>query len=190
MLFVWVGAVLMTTGVVAATLGGDRLPGVCAGCHGEEGVSAGSATPTIAGTKTETFVQRMRDFKTGNRTATLMDRIANGYTDDEIGRMGEYFSKRPFERAQQPTDRAMAERGKHFAEQYCASCHEEAGTVDDGRPGILAGQWLSYLRFRLEDYRLGVDRIPKKMRLGIESILHEAGVEGLESVLQFYASQK
>ena len=132
----------------------------------------------------------MKDFKTGNRTATIMDRIAIGYTDDEINVLSQHFSVQIPARASQAIDTSVVEKGKLLSTRYCAACHINDGTVDDGGPGILAGQWLPYLRYRIEDFQAGVEHVPKKMQVGIESILHDEGAVGINSVLQFYASQK
>jgi sulfide dehydrogenase cytochrome subunit len=35
----------------------------------------------------------MKAFKSGERPATLMDRIAKGYTDEEIEAMAKYFAE-------------------------------------------------------------------------------------------------
>lgn len=71
----------------------SMLANTCAGCHGPNGKSLGPATPSIAGTSKEYFIQTMNDFKSGDRPSTIMMRIAKGYSDEDIALMADYFSK-------------------------------------------------------------------------------------------------
>ena len=70
---------------------GAMLGNTCAGCHGTDGVSKGSAA-SIKGLPIDHFVKTMQDFKSGKRPATIMDRIAKGYSDEEFRAMAEYFA--------------------------------------------------------------------------------------------------
>jgi sulfide dehydrogenase cytochrome subunit len=68
----------------------------CAPCHGTQGRAApGSLVSGLAGKKAADIVQAMAQFKSGERSATLMHQIAKGYSDAEIMAMAEYFSKQP-----------------------------------------------------------------------------------------------
>jgi cytochrome subunit of sulfide dehydrogenase len=55
----------------------------CAGCHGPSGHSP-STMPSIYGRTAESIAETLRAFRDGNRPATVMNRIAKGYTDAEI----------------------------------------------------------------------------------------------------------
>ncbi|RMD69112.1 MAG: cytochrome C [Gammaproteobacteria bacterium] len=70
------------------------LGDTCAGCHGTDGVSPGPI-PGIRGFPKDYLVTTMKAFRDGKRPATIMDRIAKGYTDEEIEAMAEYFSGEP-----------------------------------------------------------------------------------------------
>ena len=70
------------------------LSNTCAGCHGTNGISNGE-TPSIAGLSKEFISISMRDFASGKRHSTVMQRIAKGYSDADIKAMSEYFSKLP-----------------------------------------------------------------------------------------------
>ena len=75
------------------------LANTCAGCHGPNGISNGPLTPSIAGLPKEYLAESMRDFASGKRPSTVMQRIAKGYTDADIKDLSEYFSKLPDEKA-------------------------------------------------------------------------------------------
>lgn len=69
-----------------------RTVGVtCAGCHGTDGVSKGAA-PSLKGLPADYLVSTMKAFKSGKRPASIMNRIAKGYTDDQIMAVAKYFS--------------------------------------------------------------------------------------------------
>jgi len=65
----------------------------CANCHGTDGHAVGDGIPALAGMPQVRFVERMRAFREGKRSATIMHQIAKGYSDDQIARMAEHFSK-------------------------------------------------------------------------------------------------
>lgn len=63
----------------------------CAGCHGAHGlIQSGHAS--LAGVPRAELLQKMLDFKTGARPATLMHQITRGYSDEQLGAMASYFS--------------------------------------------------------------------------------------------------
>lgn len=63
----------------------------CAGCHGQNGAGQG-ASPAIAGTDRETFLRIWAEFRANERPATIMNRIARGYSDDEVAALADYFA--------------------------------------------------------------------------------------------------
>lgn len=72
----------------------DRvLAAGCAGCHGTEGRSAGEI-PALAGVERARLLAALREFRDGQRAATVMHQHARGYTDAEFERLADYFSSR------------------------------------------------------------------------------------------------
>lgn len=67
------------------------LSGPCDTCHGTAG-KLHSAIPSIAGRPAEILAKSLRDFKSGTTTATVMNRIAKGLSDEEIDRLAKHFS--------------------------------------------------------------------------------------------------
>lgn len=82
---------------MAAPADAQQLPSAlaltCATCHGTDGKSPGSI-PTIAGRPAKDLKDALVGFKSGTRPATVMNRLAKGYTDQEIDALADYFSKR------------------------------------------------------------------------------------------------
>jgi cytochrome c553 len=68
------------------------LANACATCHGADGRSEG-AIPAIAGMPAPDFVAKMNAFGAGTEKATVMDRIARGLSQAEIGGLASYFAR-------------------------------------------------------------------------------------------------
>jgi cytochrome c553 len=56
----------------------------CAGCHGPGGHSP-STIPSLFGRTADSIAEILRAFRADQRPATIMNRIAKGYSDAEIG---------------------------------------------------------------------------------------------------------
>jgi sulfide dehydrogenase cytochrome subunit len=84
-------AVLISQPGFADTASGRMLGATCAGCHGTEGKAEG-AIPSIYGTPKDQMISTMQAYKSGKRPGTIMNRIAKGYSDEEIQAMAEYFA--------------------------------------------------------------------------------------------------
>ena len=97
------------------------LSETCAGCHGTDGASVGPASPSIGGMNGEYFVEVMQGFKSDEIFGTIMNRIAKGYTDEEIALMGTFFAARPFVLAEQEFDESLVKKGARIGR---ASCRE------------------------------------------------------------------
>lgn len=63
----------------------------CEGCHGTHGRSPG-VIPSIAGKPVEYLRETLESFRTGEKEATVMARHVNGYSDEEIRLISEYFA--------------------------------------------------------------------------------------------------
>jgi sulfide dehydrogenase cytochrome subunit len=64
----------------------------CLGCHGPAGVGAGGI-PAITGRDAAEFRALMAAFRANERPATIMGRVARGYTEAEIAAMADYFAQ-------------------------------------------------------------------------------------------------
>ena len=64
----------------------------CSGCHGPN--SAGALVPSLHDLTADAIVDSMRAFRTGQRPATVMDRIAKGFTDDETRAIAAWVGQR------------------------------------------------------------------------------------------------
>ena len=85
------GAALSSGPAQAEMASAAVLTNTCFSCHGTDGKSAGDM-PTIAGKSEDYITQKLKAFKSGELEATVMDRIAKGFTDDEIAALAKFFS--------------------------------------------------------------------------------------------------
>jgi cytochrome c553 len=70
---------------------GQAMVFTCYVCHGPQGKSVEGVPPLMLGQKE--FIQRqMADFKADRRPATIMNRIAKGYSDAEIAAIADYLA--------------------------------------------------------------------------------------------------
>jgi cytochrome c553 len=92
----WTAALVATVAVPAQAqqVDGRVLALSCMNCHGPSGKSPGEI-PSIAG-KSEDFLKNaLIDFRDGKRTgasATVMGRLAKGYSDAEIEAVSKYIA--------------------------------------------------------------------------------------------------
>jgi len=64
----------------------------CAGCHGPDGHSPGSI-PALNKLSAKYISVTMKAYKSDQRQGTVMNRIAKGYTDEEIDLIAQYFAE-------------------------------------------------------------------------------------------------
>jgi sulfide dehydrogenase cytochrome subunit len=172
---------------VAQGPSGIALSWTCAGCHGTDGSSAGPSSPSIAAMDADVFVDAMQDYKADRRNSTIMNRIAKGYTDQQITAMAEFFARQPLRARPQEHDAAKASLGSELHQKYCEKCHEDGGRPGDS--GILAGQWLPYLEFAMADFLAGRREWPRKMKKKVDDAIEYKGADAIPALLHYYASQ-
>jgi cytochrome subunit of sulfide dehydrogenase len=84
---------VMVAGAAHAQAGpnGLALSLNCSTCHGLDGKGATAVTP-LKGMPASVIVQSMKQFKAGERPATIMNRIAKGFSDEEIQALADYLA--------------------------------------------------------------------------------------------------
>jgi sulfide dehydrogenase cytochrome subunit len=171
------------------------MANTCAGCHGTNGQSVGPASPNLAGMSESYFIDSMVGFKAlpkgqnhaeDARPATIMQRIAKGYTDEQIEQMAAHFAALPVHKAKVPHDAKKAKSGAEVYDKGCAKCHDENGALPDDDAGILAGQWLPWMQYSMVDFQSGHREMPKKMKKQVKKL----SADEIDAVLHFFASQQ
>ena len=83
--------VVAVAAVAADSPGDDRgalLAATCRGCH-HDGPTTEGAIPGFEGLGADQIVQKLSAYRSGELDATLMNRIARGYTENEIRLLGD-----------------------------------------------------------------------------------------------------
>ena len=63
----------------------------CSGCHAAA-ASVETPVPRLAGRDANEIVAAMQAFRAGQKPATVMDRIAKGFTDEEINAIAAWYA--------------------------------------------------------------------------------------------------
>lgn len=71
---------------------GKAKAGMCAACHGANGVSAVPMYPNLAGQKEAYLVKQLKAFKAGTRKDPVMGPMAAPLSDDDMANLAAYFS--------------------------------------------------------------------------------------------------
>jgi cytochrome c553 len=84
---------LTACGAAAAGNVANAPPGAlsCSGCHASA-ASVDTPVPRLAGKNAEAIVAALQAFRAGQKPATVMDRIAKGFTDDEIKAIAAWYA--------------------------------------------------------------------------------------------------
>lgn len=85
----------------AAAAGGDgedlrayMLASSCLNCHGD-GSPNGTGIPAIGGRDAAFIRDALTGFRDGTRESTIMQRLAKGYSDQEIAHIATWLAARP-----------------------------------------------------------------------------------------------
>jgi cytochrome c553 len=83
--------VALVSGTAGAADRGYMLASSCAACHGPAGRSPG-AIPSLNGKDKDFIVKALQEFKSDAKPATVMNRLAKGYSDEEIDAIATWFA--------------------------------------------------------------------------------------------------
>jgi cytochrome subunit of sulfide dehydrogenase len=80
--------------IAAAVVASAEPPAGAAACSGCHPASTRVTSPVLrlAGRDQAAIVKAMQDFRSGVRAATVMDRIAKGFTDEEIQAIAAWYA--------------------------------------------------------------------------------------------------
>ena len=150
-------AVALTSFAQAAdNAAGKAKAEICAGCHGDNGISQTENIPSLAG-QLDQFIQwQLVSFRAGARKNEQMQPIGEQLSNEDIRNLGAYFASLPPFKGGKDDNPDLSEKGKQAAAgRRCASCHGDtfAGTKAVAR---IAGQREEYLVKALHDYKSGV----------------------------------
>ena len=71
---------------------GKAKAGMCAACHGADGISAIPMYPNLAGQKEAYLAQQLNSFKSGVRQNAIMSPMAMALNDEDIANISAYYA--------------------------------------------------------------------------------------------------
>lgn len=95
------GLVAMCLAVPAAWAAPDleagkaKVQGVCAACHGANGISVTDAIPNLAGQKAAYLENQLKALREGTRKNPIMNALASQLSNDDISNVAAYFATQP-----------------------------------------------------------------------------------------------
>src|SRR6266700_1466201 len=145
--FVW-GSSAQAADIAA----GKAKAEMCAGCHGDNGISQTENIPSLAAQPDQFIQWQLVYFRAGARKNEQMQPIIEQINNEDIRNLGAYFASLTPPKASQPDDDPdLSKKGAQAAAgRRCASCHTDnfAGTKAVAR---VAGQRQEYLLKALHD---------------------------------------
>jgi cytochrome c553 len=129
---------------------------VCAGCHGENGISQMENVPSLAGQPDQFIQWQLVFFRAGARKNEQMQPIVEQLDNNDIRNLGAYFASLTPPKATPDDNPDLSKKGAQAAVgRRCANCHSDsfAGTNAVAR---IADQREDYLLKALHDYKTSV----------------------------------
>ena len=137
---------------------GQELAGVCAGCHGADGVSPIPTQPNLAGMSWQYIAKQLRHFKSGQRDNAIMKGFSATLSDADMKSLGVYFATQKG-RAIGTKDEMLAKSAERLFRAgdatrgipACAGCHSPSGAGIPAQYPRVGGQHAEYTLAQLTD---------------------------------------
>jgi cytochrome c553 len=158
---------------------GQTLTTLCAGCHGLQGVSTDSATPTLAGQDPQYLVDALKAYRAGRKHAAMQRAVAAVIkSDSDAENIAAFYANQP---------RPVAEHGQTLIQDIadkCNRCHSAGVNNPSLAIPNIRGQDKDYLIMALRSYR---DNRRESSAMHVMTLPYgEAIIEGIAS---YYAHQ-
>ena len=134
----------------------------CIACHGPAGITpTGGIFPNLAGLSSEYLAKQLADFRSGTRVQPLMNTIARGLTEQEIGQVAAYYGTlagppmHVGEFGGEAARKLDVQGDGSRALPACANCHGLRGLGEDPLLPRLAGQSKEYFTDQMNAFRNG-----------------------------------
>jgi cytochrome c553 len=161
---------------------GKTLATACAKCHGEDGNSKITGTPSLAGQQPHYLVAAIQEYHQGDRAKGAMKSTLRDTDKLELESLTLYLS------AQTPIRRAAPVRGDPKSGEplsaMCGGCHGPRGVSADAATPSLAGQDAEYLIKATKAYRT------TRKNWGMQRYVAGLNDKDIENIAAFYASQE
>jgi cytochrome c553 len=168
---------------------GDPVAGkiksaLCQSCHGEEGISATSNFPILAGQYAAYIQKQIKNFKEGSRKDPVMSEMAATVTNDQdLLDISAYFASQQKLKNARPVINKAGEARFLSDGNGCVNCHGVNGkglAPNNPFAPVIGGQHKEYLVKQLKDFRSGDrDNEPSGIMPMIASMLDDTDIENI-----------
>jgi cytochrome c553 len=156
---------------------GEPLSAVCGGCHGAQGVSGDSATPSLAGQDEKYLVEAIKAYRTSRKRENMRLYIT-GLSEKDIENIAAFYASQ---------QSRAAEKGKTLVEDLtgkCNRCHSAGASNPQVPTPRIHGQDRDYLVMALRAYR---DDRRESSTMHKMSLPYGDSI--IESIATYYATQ-
>ena len=154
----------------------------CINCHGFEGQRTPGVIPSLAGQSEAYLYKTLSAYRDGTLKGTIMNRVMEGYDDQTLRQLAEYYSRLPKDLLGAAVPQSN-EQGEQLYAQHCCSCHEKQADTP-----YVKGQNAQYMQGVLKDMAAGQRTMPEKM-VSAMSALNDEQLQQLMGYLQGCAQE-
>ncbi|AMK75826.1 MULTISPECIES: c-type cytochrome [Methylomonas] len=160
---------------------GEELAKTCSACHGEKGISASAAFPSLAGQLPTYLYKQLQDYADGSRDNAMMSGLAKTLSKQDAADLAVWFgSQAPafqsrtvmvYEKAEKLVKSGSSER----VLPPCEVCHGGDGKGQAVDIPALSGQNADYISATLKAFKDGTRRndIYSRMRIIAQTLTDE-----------------
>jgi len=162
---------------------------LCKSCHGEDGNSAKSDVPNLAGQNAGYLLEQISRFADGSRKDFVMNQLAGNFSpEDKINIAIFYYSMsvKP-----QNVSSRLANKGETLYKNTCSGCHGEEG-LGHKNLARLAGQQVRYVESVLTNFRNVANKVVSRSQAQrasptMEKIAKNLSDEQIEALASYVA---
>jgi len=159
----------------------------CAGCHGDNGISAKQGTPHLAGQRPAYLYLELKAYQTGARGDSAMNNAVKFLSDDALVKVAAYYANLdtvvPAAGAAAPAKPDPLQAGKAAA-AACAGCHGNTGISQIPGMPSLVGLDPKFLIDAMKAYKSG-----QRKNDMMKSLLASVSDTNINNLALFYALQ-
>ena len=151
---------------------GKKAAAACAGCHGDTGIAADPATPSLAGQEAQYLATATQAYKDGTRKDETMKGVVAALNDATIKNLAAFYA------AQQPqAPKVRRPLGLAELTERCDRCHGINGNSIDPVVPAIAAQRADWLEQVLNTYHTGARK--STAMAAMSSVMSEGEVKEL-----------
>lgn len=160
---------------------GGRLASNCSACHGEQGNSQSSGTPSLATLSHDYFLKALQEYGNGKRKHQMMQSFAASIDESQAEKLALYYSHQ----ARKARKSGDVEKPEVEVLATCNGCHGDFGQGDKPSIPSIAAQDPVYLENAMLAYQSG-----KRKHEDMHENTKQLSSASIKQLALFYAAQQ